>query len=205
MNTSSKITSNGKAEKSARTRARIIAAATPIFVRDGYTKAALNDIITSAKITTGAVYHHFGDKKGLFQAVAESLEQDILDHVSARINLPISSWDQFEEGIIHTLEVCARPDIQRIVFGEASSVIGIQEWRNIEMKYAFGLMHQVLTDLTQAGIINTTSSDMTAQIILGAVIEAANSVAQAKNKTKALQSAKSTLTLMLHGLKADNH
>lgn len=191
---------NTKAEKSARTKDRIIAAARYVFARDGYAVAALSDIITEAGVTTGAVYHHFGDKKGLFQAVAESLEQEILDEVSNRILKAESTWDVFESGVVETLEICARPDIQRIVFREAPTVIGFREWRDIEIKYAFGIMRATVQDLAKNGHLNTNAPDMTAQIILGALMEAAHSVSEAKNKKAALIDAKATVTIMLRAL-----
>ena len=111
-----------KADKSARMKARIIKTARSIFAQHGYGSTSLVDITKATKVTTGAIYHHFGDKKGLFQAVAEDMEQEILDDVTARISGISAPWDMFETGIIETLEICARPDIQRIVFREAPSV-----------------------------------------------------------------------------------
>jgi len=195
---------NTKAEKSARTKDRIIAAARIAFAQDGYAQASLNDIIAAAEVTTGAIYHHFGDKKGLFQAVAESLEQEILDEVSKRINAAKSPWEVFEAGIVETLEVCTRPDIQRIVFREAPTVIGLREWRDIEVKYAFGIMRATVRELAKNGLLTTSAPDMTAQILLGALMEAAHSVSEARNKKAALKSAKETMTAMLRALSTEN-
>ena len=129
------------------------------------------------------------------------MEQEILDDVTERISTISEPWDMFETGIIETLEICARPDIQRIVFREAPSVIGLREWRDIEVKYAFGLMRMTVQQLVSEGLIKTSAPDMTSQILLGALIEAAHSVAEAENKHKALTDAKATMETLLGALK----
>ncbi len=188
-----------KVEQSSRTRARIIGAAQTIFAEEGFANAALADIVKKANVTTGAIYHHFGGKKELFIAVAEHLEQVILDEVAETTPQGTSGWAALEWGALKTLEISIRPEIQRIVFRDAPSVVGLNEWRAIEKKYAFGLMMETLASLPAPGGNNATP-DITAQILLGAVTEAAQAVALADNPDKALQEAKSTLSLMIRAL-----
>ena len=191
-----------KTEKRIATRQRMIETATKLFAANGYAGTPLDDVINAAEVTTGAVYYHFGDKKGLFQAVAESLEQEILNEVGARISQVENPWDAFETGILETLEVCARPDIQRIVFREAPAVIGLREWRDIEVKYAFGMMQKMVAQLSDAGLLIASEPAMTAQILLGALMEAAHSIAESNNQDDAIHGAKQTMKLMLKALKA---
>ena len=94
-----------------------------------------------------AIYHHFGGKKELFIAVAEHLEQVILDEVAETTPQGTSGWAALEWGALKTLEISIRPEIQRIVFRDAPSVVGLNEWRAIEKKYAFGLMMETLASL----------------------------------------------------------
>ena len=195
--------SNKKAEKSSRTQARIIEAARLVFARDGFADASLSEIIEKSEVTTGAIYYHFKDKQGLFLAVAESLEMEILEESSKRVSTDGDPWDVFESSVLETLDICARPDILRIVFREAPAVIGLREWREIEAKYAFGLMQATVQELARAGLIKSELPDMTSQILLGALMEAAHTVASAKNKSKALKAAKETLRIMLRGLKSE--
>lgn len=186
--------------RSEETQARIITIALRAFARDGFAGAALADIVQEANITTGAVYHHFGDKKGLFQAVAEYLEQEILDEV-AKAPSQDDLWGTFEANILATLEICSRPDIQRIVFQEAPNVIGPAKWREIEMQYAFGVMQSAIKSLANVNLIHAPDPDLTAQIILGAIIQAAHGVAISDNKTKALTDAKSIVKRIILALR----
>ncbi len=191
-----------KAEKSAGTRKQIIDAARQVFARDGFAGASLAEIVARADVTTGAVYHHFGGKKDLFIAVAEHLEQSILDEVAANAPASGSPWEVLEAGVLSTLGICARPDIQRIVFRDAPTVVGLAEWREIEIKYGFGLMRQTLALLEEEGVIDAPNTDLTAQILLGAIVEAAHGVALADDKAKALHQGKATVRKMLYALRA---
>ncbi|PCJ71551.1 MAG: hypothetical protein COA62_02895 [Rhodobiaceae bacterium] len=191
-----------QAERRAGTQKRIISVAKKVFARDGYAKASLAEIVDKANVTTGAVYHHFNGKKGLFIAVAEHLEQTILDEVTTATQASKSLWDTFESSILNTLEVCARPDIQQIVFRDAPTIVGIQEWREIEIKYAFGLMRDTIALLAKEEIINAPNPDLLAQVLLGAIMEAAHSVARADDKTLTLKQAKATIRTILGALKS---
>src|SRR6056297_309452 len=93
------------------TRSRVIAVAKAAFAKHGYTGVSLSEIVRRADVTTGAIYYHFKDKKGLFQAVAETLEQEIMDYVAA---LPPHDdpWGTFIDGVGAPLEICDREDIK---------------------------------------------------------------------------------------------
>ena len=171
------------------------------FAKEGYAGVSLSEIVRQADVTTGAVYHHFKDKKGLFRAVAEALEQEIMEYVTG---LPPRDdpWETFIQGISATLEICARPDINRIVFKEAPSVIGPAEWREIEVQYAFGMMRAAVAQLAEAGIMDSPDPDITSQIILGSIIEASHAVASAPVAEIALRDAKSAVLKMVISLRS---
>ncbi len=185
----------------AATRRAIIDAGRRLFGRHGYSATALSDIVAAADVTTGALYHHFGDKKGLFRAVAENVEEDILAEITAILLPDMTPWAMLSDGMSITLDICARPDLQRIIFTDAPMVIGMREWRQVELKYGFGLMRQTLQGLADQGELSAPSVDMTAQILLGALIEAAHAIALAKDRAAALDDAKATLQTMIQALR----
>lgn len=58
-------------QRSAHTRARILAAAESAFALTGYDATSLDAICTAAGVTKGAFYYHFASKEGLFLALLE--------------------------------------------------------------------------------------------------------------------------------------
>lgn len=184
------------------TRQLILQKARPIFAARGFNDAQLAEIVDAAGVTTGAIYHHFGDKKGLFVAVAEGVEQEILDGVLAAASLEADPWVAFRTGIIATLEICAREDVRRIVFVDAPTVVGPASWREIEMRYAFGAMYSSLTTLMEIGLVKMGDVELIASVLLGALMEAAGAVARAEETGLALQGATETMACILDTLRA---
>ena len=52
-----------------KTRERILKAATMLFTRSGYEGTSLREIVTETGINKRMIYHYFGDKRGLYQAI----------------------------------------------------------------------------------------------------------------------------------------
>ena len=52
-----------------KTRERILKAATKLFTRSGYEGTSLREIVTETGINKRMIYHYFGDKRGLYQAI----------------------------------------------------------------------------------------------------------------------------------------
>jgi len=183
------------------TRDEILRVAQRLFARRGYAATPLGAVVSAAGVTTGAVYHHFGDKQALFRAVAEAVERDILGRIVAASGASAAPWDQLVAGMSAMLEICVEPQIQRIVFIDAPNVLGAREWRETEMRFAYGVLRQTLAGLQASGVIRAGSVDILAPILLGAAIEAATAVARAADKQAALAEARATLLRLLEALK----
>jgi len=70
------------AADAARTAERIRDCALGLFAEHGYAAVALEDVAHAARVTRGAVYHHFRNKDGLFRAVAEHLHETVASRVA---------------------------------------------------------------------------------------------------------------------------
>src|SRR6266446_4738071 len=67
-----------KAEQSEATRAALISAARELFAERGFGGVGTEEIVRSAGVTRGALYHHFSGKEDLFAAVYEAVEADLV-------------------------------------------------------------------------------------------------------------------------------
>ena len=185
------------------TRGVILQAAREEFSKSGYADAQLSRIVEAAGVTTGAVYHHFGDKKGLFIAVAHVVEESLFEEVLRVSAVQKDRWAQVRTGMAMILSMAVEDNVRRIVFVDAPTVIGPAEWREIELQYAFGAMVETLNVLKKEGRLLATDTRVTAQILLGAVTEAANAVAQSDNSSRALKDARRTLEALFKALEKE--
>lgn len=62
-------------------KARLVEVALKAFGERGYDGAAVGDLAKAAGVTTGALYHHFGSKLGLYAVVREELERRVVDRM----------------------------------------------------------------------------------------------------------------------------
>jgi AcrR family transcriptional regulator len=161
------------------TRAALLAVARKHFARDGYSKAEIGRIAADARVTTGAIYHHFANKKDLFIAVAESVEAEIL--ATAASVSDDDSWQRLKLGFEKLIDLCASAAVQRIIFVEAPQVVGPEAWRKIELRYAFGALRTVLSALRDAKVIKPYPTDLIARTMLALLHETSAELARAKH------------------------
>lgn len=166
------------------TRAALLGAARRHFARMGYSRAQTGRIAADARVTTGALYHHFGSKKKLFQAVAEQLEGEILVAATGG-SQEGDPWSRFTAAFERLIDVCASADVQRIIFIEAPQVIGPEAWREIEFRYAFGVLHATLPRLIEHGVIKPFPIDLIARTLLAVLREASAELARSKQDPRA--------------------
>ena len=177
------------------TRAALVSAARRLFAEREYDDVPADEIAKSAGVTRGALYHHFADKRDLFEAVFEQLEEDLTADI-ARI-MADDSRPVIQSGLQAFLDVCTQPEVVKIGLTEAPAVLGWQRWREIESKYGLGL---VKAALSTNPAVDGTILDASAHIVVSALIEAALVIAHADDRQRARDEAESALTLLLSAL-----
>jgi AcrR family transcriptional regulator len=144
------------------------------FGREGFDAVSLEAIVAEARVTTGAVYHHFSGKKGLFLAVAEEIERELLA-VAAGVK-ENDPWLLTQKAFAALIDASAAPDVQRIIFLDAPRVIGPEAWRAIELKYAYGGMSAMLAQLIEAKVLRPYAIELLAPVLLSVLAETSRAV-----------------------------
>jgi AcrR family transcriptional regulator len=149
-------------------------------------------------VTTGALYHHFGSKRGLFQVVAEQLEAEILAAAADGVD----PWQRLREEFDQLIDVCAAQDVQRIIFIEAPQVIGPEARREIELRHAYDAIRMVREGLMADGMLRRCPVDLVARSLLALLDEAAAEVARASGDRQVRSQFAEMMTSMLDALAA---
>jgi AcrR family transcriptional regulator len=178
-----------QAERTAATRARLLAAGRTLFASDGYAEVSTQAIVDAAGVTRGALYHQFGDKAGLFAAVYEEVEAGLVTAIVTRIGdaAPAGQLAAMRLGARLFLEECSAPAVQRIVLIDAPSVLGWAAWREVGLRYGLGVIEAMLGQAVADGVIPDQPTRPTAHVLLGALDEAALFIARAEDRNVALE------------------
>jgi AcrR family transcriptional regulator len=168
-----------KAEQSEATRAALVAAARRLFAERGYAGVGTEEIVRTAGVTRGALYHHFAGKEELFEAVYEEIEGELVQEIAGGAMTARDPVEALRGGAKAWLDACEDPAVQQIALLDAPSVLGWERWREIGMRYGFGLVEGTLKAAIEAGLIEEQPVRPLAHLVLGAIDEAAMVVARA--------------------------
>lgn len=169
-----------QAERTQATRDALIAAASELFTERGYDAVGTEEVVRAAGVTRGALYHQFGDKASLLEAVYERIEAESTERV-ARIVLGSeldSPMAAMRAGIEAFLDECAKPELRQIALHDAPAVLGWERWREIGAANGLGLIEASLAASIEAGEMRRLPVKPLAHLLLGALDEAAMLVAR---------------------------
>jgi len=190
-----------RTEMIAETRAKLVSSARQAFGTIGYAQASMDDFTAAAGLTRGALYHHFGDKKGLLQAVVQQIDAEItarLNEVSARAP---TRWQGFVDECVAYIEMALEPEIQRIVFRDGVAVLGdISQWPTTDNGCVPALTRS-LAQLRQDGVLIDIDPEAAARLINGASIHAALWIAGSDDPQATSKKAVEAFRVLLDGLR----
>jgi AcrR family transcriptional regulator len=189
-------------ERSEATRGALISAARELFGTRGYGDVGTEEIVARAGVTRGALYHHFADKRDLFRAVLEALEQEVIARLGEQVVAKAASAAEALEATMSAwLDVCEEPDVQQIMLLDAPGVLGWDEWREIGHRYALGEAMGLLEAAMDAGDLARQPVRPLAHVVVGALDEAALYVARAEDRATARAEMTGVLERLITGLR----
>lgn len=157
-----------------------MSAARRLFAEPGYHATATEDLVRAAGVTRGALYYHFEDKRALFCAVAEQLEDELDQRVSAAASGGSDVWDGIVKGVDAFLEACLQPDVKQILLVDGPSVLGWREWHELDARHSRSQIEESFHALTAAGFTLPTPVAPLASLLHGALLAAALYLASAE-------------------------
>lgn len=190
-----------QAERSEATRTALTTAARRLFALQGYAGVATEELVEAAGVTRGALYHHFDGKADLFRAVFEQIERELAERLATEALSKPDPWEGLTAALELFLDVCGEPEVQRVALLDAPSVLGWDQWREVEARYGLGLIELALGNLIEADVVEAQPVDPLAHAILGALAEAGLYVARADDVGAARAEMGAVLRRLLEGLR----
>lgn len=188
-----------RAAVSAETAERLLAAARRAFARDGYASASMDVLCAEAGLTRGALYHHFGGKEGLLEAVVRQIDGEIGARLDAEFAAIPDPWAAFRACCATWLRLALEPETRRILLQDAPAVLG-QRLREIDEASSIRPMAECLRDLIAEGRVRDADPEALARLLNGAMIDAALWIASHAHPNDARARAGAALDVLLDGL-----
>lgn len=183
------------------TRRALLAAARHEFATRGYAQASLDDIAARARLTKGALYHHFASKAAVLTAVYLEMEQELAERVAAAVQ---ASAGDARARLFAAVEAffaaSAEPAYARLVLRDAPGVLDRVEGRSIDHAIGLALVTDLLAALRAEGRLGPLPLDMAARMLLAAVSEVAMSMAHADDPAAVQAEGMAVIDALITGL-----
>ncbi|WGV62185.1 TetR/AcrR family transcriptional regulator [Brevibacillus brevis] len=191
-----------KAEQKQQTMQKLIEVAREMFSKKGYADAAMEDIVKQAGVTRGALYHNFGSKEGLFEAVLASVQQEIGERVEAEAAKSEEPWQQLILGCLAFVSSAVEQRNKRILLIDGPAVIGWEKWRRMDEETSMRHLREQLLTMQEQGYIRPVSIDALTHLLSGAMNEAVLWISETPDQEKSLEEISAAMTLLLEGYRS---
>jgi AcrR family transcriptional regulator len=181
---SNQIEKSRREEYSEATRQALLSAARNIFEIQGFQAASMEAISRAARVTRGAFYHHFQDKKAIFDAVVVALQTEVALSIESRARREHDRWKRLRAGIGAYLDACGEPAYRRLVIQEAPAVLGNARYREIDEIYPLGLLIASLNALRQTNELDCADPALLSRMVGATVCEVALLLPDAEDPAK---------------------
>lgn len=181
------------------TRGKLVQAARKAFASRGYAAASMDDLTAEAGLTRGALYHNFGDKKGLLKAVIDQIDAEILDHLRGVQTRAATEWEGLLAENIAFIELALDPEIQRIMLLDGPAVLGDpSQWPN--QNACLRRATVTIQTLIENGTIHPMDPEAAARLLNGAALNAALWIAAADDPPATMPKAVEAFQHLAKGL-----
>ncbi|HEX5791843.1 MAG TPA: TetR/AcrR family transcriptional regulator [Rheinheimera sp.] len=184
-------------------RARLISAARKAFAEKGYAAASMDELTAEAGLTRGALYHNFGDKRGLLAAVVDQIDSDMAQRAQQIGAQKKDDWQGLlAEGEAY-IRMALEPEVQRIVLLDGPAVLGDpSQWPS--QSSCLQATRQKLEQLMAKGVLKMVDAEAAARLLSGAALNAALWIAASDSPKDVTVRAVEAFRMLASGLLKDS-
>lgn len=190
---------NRRLEMMEENRVKLIAAARKAFAEKGYSAASMDDLTADVGLTRGALYHNFGDKRGLLAAVVDQIDSEMALRAQ---QIGAGAGDDWQcllaEGVAY-IEMALDPVVQRIVLRDGPAVLGDpSQWPSQSSCLQATL--RTVERLISQEILKPVDAEAAARLLSGAALNAALWIAASDDPQDVLPKAVEAFQSLATGL-----
>ncbi|WP_245652525.1 TetR/AcrR family transcriptional regulator [Novosphingobium capsulatum] len=183
-------------------RTKLISAARRAFAAKGFAAASMDELTADVGLTRGALYHNFGDKKGLLAAVVAQVDGEMAERAQELGAVAPNDWEGLlAEGSAY-IEMALDPEVRRIVLLDGPAFLGDPtQWPS--QNACLEVTKQIVSRLIANGIMKPVDDEAAARLLNGAALNAALWVAASDEPSAVLPKAIEAFCALATGLLAE--
>jgi AcrR family transcriptional regulator len=178
----------------------VLNAARSSFGRKGYAQTSVDEIAAAARVTKGAVYHHFAGKEELFRAVHAEVESEAQARAAAARDPKRSSIEQIVAGVNAYLDAALDEEIRRITLLDGPALLGLEPEGPAEQQPGHVVMRSFIAAAVAKGQLMDLDADVLTHLVGGLALLGGLLIARASDAEATRAALGSALDAMLRGL-----
>jgi AcrR family transcriptional regulator len=182
------------------TRQALVTSARRLFGKHGFAGTSLDDICAEARVTKGALYHHFRNKEHLFLEVYDQVEQALSANAMAAAIAGPDPVSQLQLGFAAFLDTALDEQVRRIALLDAPSVLGTAKKLEVDARHSLAAVQAAIEVGIADGLLEPLDPEALARLLLSACSQAALIIATASDPRTARVEVGRTLDRLLTGL-----
>ena len=182
------------------TRRAVLTAARAAFGRKGYAQTSIDEIAAAARVTKGAVYHHFAGKEALFRAVWSEVEAEAQARTAGAVDPHGSPIDQIVAGVNAYLDVALDAEIRQITLVDGPAVLGLEPAGPTDQQAGYVALRFFIATAIAHGQLADLDPDVLAQLVAGLSLLGGLLIARASDPESTRAALGPALDVMLRGL-----
>ncbi|MGH3563159.1 MAG: TetR/AcrR family transcriptional regulator [Mycobacterium sp.] len=186
-----------RAQQVAQTRDSLLGAGRQLFGEKGFRDTSVEDLAHAARVTTGALYHHFPTKTALFEAVFEDAHREVMAASAQASRGASDDLDELARGFEAFLDAVLQPELQRILVLDGPAVLGLARYTELDERYAFAVIIAALRAATDAGTLRIDDPETVTRLLLGALTRGAMLIANSPNPVETRHSVAQSMRVLL--------
>ena len=188
-----------RSEQVAQTRAALVAAGRQLFGTKGFAATSVEDIARAARVTTGALYHHFPTKAAVFEAVFEQVHAEMLVATAEASAAAEGTLEMLNVGFDVFLDWVLEPSVQRIIVTDGPAVLGLARFVELDERYALEPSVQALEAANASGLLRVQDPQTLVLLLFGAMTRAGLLIASSPDPKATRDAVAATFRQMLSG------
>jgi AcrR family transcriptional regulator len=158
----------------------LLDSASACFFESGFAATSLDHVAQRARVTKGAIYHHFASKRDLFLAVLERQQEHSVGSVTQAVDTAADAWLGIVAAIDAFLVTISDPIYQRLCWVEGPTALGFEDWWACGERYEIAVIRRLLDRAAEAGALIVDDLDMLAHVLFGSVTAGVLGMARSK-------------------------